>query len=64
MSELEANLLALMRAGRIVQNQRRDEQVAIDLEATKALEGARRRTRRPDPTDDKINEAFKWATSC
>jgi hypothetical protein len=59
-----ANLLALMRADREVQNRHRNAQAIIDLEATEELERGRRRKRRPDPTDDKINEAFKRATSC
>ena len=60
----EANLLALMRADREVQNRHSNAQAMIDLEATEELERGRRRKRRPDPTDDKINEAFKRATSC
>jgi hypothetical protein len=39
-------------------------QAMIDLEATEELERGRRRKPRPDLTDDKINEAFKRATSC
>jgi len=53
-----------MRADCVVQNERRGEWAAIDLEAIRELEGTPRRTRGPDPTDDKINEAFKRATSC
>jgi hypothetical protein len=51
----EAELLALMRADRLVQSKRHAEQVAVDLEAV----GLRPRRRHPDPTPDKINEAFK-----
>jgi hypothetical protein len=59
MSGTEADLLALMRADCQAQNKRRADQTALDLETA----GPRRSGRRPDPTDDKINEAFKWATS-
>jgi hypothetical protein len=60
MSGSETELLALMRADREVQNKRRTEHAAVDLETA----GRRLRHRSPDPTDDKINEAFKRATSC
>jgi hypothetical protein len=56
----DADLLALMRADRLVQSKRHAEQVAVDLEAV----GLRPRRRRPDSTPDKINEAFKCATGC
>jgi len=59
MSGTEVDLLALMRADRQAQDRRRADQAALDLETA----GPRRSGRRPDPTDDKINEAFKWATS-
>jgi hypothetical protein len=59
-----ANLLALMHADREAQNRHRNMQAMIDLEATEELERGRRRKPRPDLTDDKINEAFKRATSC
>jgi hypothetical protein len=61
MSGSEAGFLALMRANRLVQNRRKADQAAVDLEATKEFERARPRPRRPDSTDDKINEAFKRA---
>jgi hypothetical protein len=60
----EADLLPLMRADLEVKNRRRDARAMIDLEATEQFERARHRLRRPDPTDDRINEAFKRATSC
>jgi hypothetical protein len=64
----EANLLALMRVDGAVQKRRRDWQELIDLEATEETGSASRIERvhlhRPDPTDDKINEAFNRATSC
>jgi hypothetical protein len=59
-----ANLLAFMRADREVQNRHRHAQAMIGLEATEELERGRRGKRRRDPTDDKINEALKRATSC
>jgi hypothetical protein len=62
MSGSEADLLALVRADRVVQNRRRDRQALKDEEATAELERAKRRPRQPNPTDDKINEAFKRAT--
>jgi hypothetical protein len=63
MSDCEADLLGLMRPDRDVQNKRKVEQAAVDVEAElAALRAARRR--RPQPTDDKINDAFKRATSC
>jgi hypothetical protein len=63
-SRSEADLLALTRVDCVVQNRHRDAQAMIDLEATEEFERARHRPRRPDPTDDKVNEAFKRATSC
>jgi hypothetical protein len=64
----EANLPTLTRVDRTVQKRRRDRQEPIDLEATEETGSASMvelvRRRRPDPTDDKINEAFKRATSC
>jgi hypothetical protein len=63
-SRSEADLLVLSRADCVVQNRHRDAQAMIDLEATEEFERARRRPRRPDPTDDKVNEAFKRATRC
>jgi hypothetical protein len=64
----EANLLALMGVDGAVQKRRRDRQELIDLEATEETGSASRverdHLRWPDPTDDKINEAFKRATSC
>ena len=62
-SRSEAALRALTRAHRQVHYKRRAGQAAVDLEATEETVSARR-LRRPDPTDDKINEAFKRATSC
>jgi hypothetical protein len=59
MSGSEADLLALMRADRQVQNKRRVDQADADLETA----GPRPRPRQSDPTDDKINEAFKRATT-
>jgi hypothetical protein len=67
-SRSEANLPTLTRVDRTVQKRRRDRQEPIDLEATEETGSASRvelvRRRRPDPTDDKINEAFRRATSC
>jgi hypothetical protein len=63
-SRSEADLLALTRADCVVRNRHRDAYAMIDFEATEEFERARRRPRRPDPTDDKVNEAFKRATSC
>jgi hypothetical protein len=60
MSGSEADLLALMRRDSEAQKRRRTEHAAVDLETA----GPRPRRRRPDPTDDKINEAFNRATSC
>jgi hypothetical protein len=60
MSGSEADLLAVMRADRQAQDKRRADQAAGDPETA----GPRPRRRRPNPTDDKINEAFKQATSC
>jgi hypothetical protein len=57
MSGSEADLLALMRTDTEVQKRRRVGQAAVHLET------ARPPRYRPDPTDDKINEAFKRATS-
>jgi len=57
-SRSEAALRALTR-GCIT----RAGQAAVDLEAIEETVPASR-LRRPDPTDDKINEAFKRATSC
>jgi hypothetical protein len=62
-SRTEAALRAVMRADRQAHDKRKTDQAAIDLEATKETVPARR-PRRPDPTDDKINEAFKRATEC
>ena len=61
MSGSEVGFLALMRANRPVQNRCKADQAAIDLKATKEFERARPCPRRPDSTDDKINEAFKRA---
>jgi hypothetical protein len=62
-----SDLLALIRADPLVQNRRKADHAAIDLDATKRSVPAVRMERvhrhRPDPTDDKINEAFKRATS-
>jgi len=63
----ETKLLALVPTDRVARNWRRDAQIMIDLEATDAAASAariQRFQRRPDPTDDKINEAFKRATGC
>jgi hypothetical protein len=60
----EADLLVLTRADCVLQNRHRDAHAMIDLEATEEFERARHRPRRTDPTDDKVNEAFKRATSC
>jgi hypothetical protein len=63
MSESEADPLALMRPDPEVQNERKAEQAAVDVEAElEALRAAKRR--RLQPTDTKINDAFKRATSC
>jgi len=62
-SRSEAALRALTRAHWQVHYKRRAGQAAVNLEATEETVPARR-LRRPDPTDDKINEAFKRATSC
>jgi hypothetical protein len=62
-SRSEAALRAVMRADRQAHDKRKGDQAAIDLEATKETVPARR-PRRSDPTDDKINEAFKRATEC
>jgi hypothetical protein len=62
-SKSEAALRAPMRSDRQVHDKRRAEQAAVDLEATEETVPTRR-LRRLDPTDDKINEAFKRATSC
>jgi hypothetical protein len=63
-----SDLLALMHAHRLVQNRRKADLADIDLEATKEsappIRIERVHRRRPDPTDNKINEAFKRATSC
>ena len=59
-SRSEAALRALMRADRLVQSKRHDEQVAVNLEAV----GLGPVRPRPDPTPDKINEASKYATGC
>jgi len=59
MSGSEADLLALMRTDAEVQKKRGVEQATVHLETA----GPRPRRRRPSPTDDKINEAFKRATS-
>jgi hypothetical protein len=59
MSASDADLLALMRTDSEVRKRRRVEQAPVDLETT----GSRPRRRGPDPTDDRINEAFKQATS-
>jgi hypothetical protein len=60
--------LAFMRTNGLVQNRRKGDQAAIDLEATKesvpTVRIERVHRRQPDPTDDKLNEAFKRATSC
>jgi hypothetical protein len=62
MSDGDADLLALMR-DREVRNKRKTEQAAVDVGAElEALHAAKRR--RPQTTDDKINCAFKRATSC
>jgi hypothetical protein len=58
-----AALRARTRADCAVQDGRRDRQALLDLEATEETFPARH-MHRPDPTDDKINEAFKRATSC
>jgi hypothetical protein len=63
MSDSEADLVAVMRADREVQNKRKTERAAARVGAE--LEGLRAaKRRRPQPTDDKINGAFKRATSC
>jgi hypothetical protein len=62
-SRSEAALRARTRAHRAAQDGRGDKQALLDLEATEETVPARR-LRWPDPTDDKINEAFKRATSC
>ena len=59
----EAALRALTRTHRQVHYKRRAGQAAVDLEATEETVPAGRLCR-PDPTDEKINEAFKRATSC
>ena len=59
----EAALRALTRTHRQVHYKRRAGQAAVDLEATEETVPAGR-LRRPDLTDEKINEAFKRATSC
>ena len=59
MSGSEADLLALMRADAEVQKRRDAEQAAVHLETA----GPRLRRHRPGPTDERINEAFKRATS-
>lgn len=59
MSVSEVDLLVPMRADREMQDKRRAEQAAVDLDAA----GPRLLRRRPDPTDHKISEAFKRATS-
>jgi hypothetical protein len=59
MSGSEADLLALMRTDAEVQKRRGVEQAAAHLETA----GPRSRRHRPGLTDDKINEAFKRATS-
>jgi hypothetical protein len=63
-----SDLLALAGADRLVQNGRKADQAAADLEVTKesvpAVRIERVHRRRPDPTDGKINEAFRRATSC
>ena len=58
-SDGEADVLALTH-DREAPNKRKTEQTAVDVGAE--LEAAKRR--RPQPTDDKINGAFKRATSC
>jgi hypothetical protein len=62
-----SDLLTLLRADRLVQNRRKADQATSDLEAIREIVPAvriERVHRRPQPTDDKINEAFKRATSC
>jgi hypothetical protein len=59
MNGREADLLALMRADREVQNKRGVDEGAVDFERA----GPRPCPRRSDPTDDKINEAFERATT-
>jgi hypothetical protein len=59
MSGSEADLLALMLADREVQKKRHVDQAAVDFETA----GPRPRPPQSDPTDDKINEAFKRATT-
>jgi hypothetical protein len=62
MSDGEADLLALMR-DQEVRNKRKTEEAAVDVGAElEALQAAKRP--RPQATDDKINGAFKRATSC
>jgi hypothetical protein len=62
-----SDVLALMRADPLVQNRRKADHAAIDLDATKrsvpAVRIERVHPHRLDPIDDKINEAFKRATS-
>jgi hypothetical protein len=67
MTYSEVDLLALTRVDRLVQNRREADQGGIDLRVTKEIVPAvriERVHRRPQPTDDKINEAFRRATSC
>jgi hypothetical protein len=62
-----SDLRGLLCADRLVQNRRKADQVAIDFEAAKEFVPAVQIEcvhRRPHPTDDKINEAFKRATGC
>ena len=56
-------LRALTRAHPRVHYKGRAGQAAVDLEAIEETVPASR-LRRPDPTEEKINEAFKRATSC
>lgn len=63
MNDSEADPLALVRADREAQNRRKAEQAAVEVEGhLEALCAAKRC--RAQPTDDKINDAFKRATSC
>jgi hypothetical protein len=62
-SRSEAALRAVMRADRQAHDKRKADQATIHLGATKETVLARR-PHRPDPTPDKINEAFRRATRC
>ena len=63
----EADPFALMRTDRLVHKGHEADQVGIQLKGTKEIVPVARIDRvhrRPQPTDDKINEAFRRATSC